>query len=273
MSRYARRNPTSPCRFLQISTVKTCSMNCYPYCPQLKFREAYGNRADFLSFDDFALALSKTPKDVQITFSGFAEPFLNIRALDMIELARSEGFRVALFSTLVGLRAEKVEKLKDSLDYFCIHLPDDRGIAHIPMNDGHKETLMAAFQTLKIDDYSRMSDEFGFNDRAGSCDKMKHRHVKGPFFCQMLITPQPVMLPDMRMTFCCQDFQLHHIIGDMRTQTFDEITKGEEFKNIAANRWRWDGDTICRSCLIARPLHKQGVYEVYLRGRRWMFGL
>jgi hypothetical protein len=62
----------------------------YTFCPQQAFQNSYRG-CDQLDFENFKTALSKVPKDIVITFSGFAEPFLNPNCMDMIEHASSEG--------------------------------------------------------------------------------------------------------------------------------------------------------------------------------------
>ena len=252
---------------LAITTVKNCSVNCYPYCPQLKFREVYGDRGNILSYADFETALSHTPKEVTIGFEGFAEPFLNSRCMDMIELTKKEGHRIMLFSTFVGAKPDDIKRLRDvNLDWFCLHLPDDQGIAQIPLTDTYKETLAQAFRTLRIDDYSRMTSTFISNQRAGNCEGAPPHHVRGPFYCTKLVKPEPLMLPNCDLVLCCMDWTMRHVLGNLKKQTFDEITHSEIYKEIASNRWKMDGTTLCRSCRFAWSLPKKAVYEVGRKG-------
>ena len=39
----------------------------------MKFREAYGDAEEFLSMENFKLALSRVPKEVKIVFSRFSQ--------------------------------------------------------------------------------------------------------------------------------------------------------------------------------------------------------
>jgi hypothetical protein len=241
-------------RSLAITTVKTCSVNCYPYCPQLKFREAYGDREAFLSYDDFKLALSHVPKDVRIIFAGFSEPFLNSRTVDMITLAKEQGHLVSLFTTLVGLRAEDARRLPKGLG-IALHLPDGQGIAHIPITENYKETLVEVIRQQYIFRYVKMgSEDFVPSNSAGNRDGAKPLHVRGPFWCGRLTTPHPIMLPNLDVVLCCMDMTLKHRLGSIREQSYDEIVEGEAFKKIARERWKMDGQAICRSCSAARPL-------------------
>ncbi len=61
---------------LEVTTAKVCSVNCYPHCPQLAFRDKYGTVASQqLAYDDFVRAIDSIPSSVTIAFSGFSEPF------------------------------------------------------------------------------------------------------------------------------------------------------------------------------------------------------
>lgn len=231
-------------------------MNCYPYCPQAKFRSAYGDATSLLSFDDFALALSHVPKDVGISFSGFCEPFINPRTPEMIRLAKAQGHEVRIYTTLVGLRSDDVAGLKGCDEHLVLHLPDNRGVSHIPTTDGWKTTLAEVLTTLRVDHFMTMGDGFVSNDRAGNCDDAKPRHVKGPFQCELLLAPEPVMLPNCEVVLCWMDFGLRHRVGNLKEQTYDEILSGEAFRRISSERWKFDGTELCRSCKKATPIYK-----------------
>jgi hypothetical protein len=227
-------------------------VNCYPYCPQLKFRTAYGDASSLLSFDDFALALSHVPKDVVVSFAGFCEPFTNPRATDMIRLAKEQGHEVHLYTTLVGLKAQDVPRLKGCDDHLVLHLPDNRGIAHVPTTDEWRKVLAEVLTTLKVHHIMSMSDGFVSVDRAGNCDNAKPRHVRGPYARQCCLNP--VMLPNCDVALCFQDYTLRHRLGNLKEQTFDEILSGEPFRRIDSGHWRFDGTELCRSCKMATPI-------------------
>jgi len=243
-------------RYLDITTAKVCPVNCYPYCPQPKFRDAYGDATNLLSFDDFALALSHVPKDVGIAFSGFCEPFMNPRAPEMIRLAKAQGHEVRIYTTLVGLRLQDVAELKGCDEYLVLHLPDNKGISHIPTTEGWRATLAEVLTTLRVDHFMNMGDGFVSNDRGGNSYDAKPRHVKGPFHCDLLQLPQPVMLPNLDVAACWMDFALRHKVGNLKEQTYDEIVSGEPFRTIVSHRWRLNGTELCRSCKMATPMYK-----------------
>jgi hypothetical protein len=266
--------PRKETRYLDITTAKVCPMKCYPYCPQMKFRTAYGDASSLLSFDDFALALSHVPKDVGICFSGFCEPFVNPRTTEMVRLAKAQGHEVRIYSTLVGLKSQDVAQLKGFYDHLVIHLPDNRGIAQIPTTENWRMTLAEVLTTLRVDDFMSMSDGFVPNDRAGNCDNAVPRHVRGPFQCNLLTapfhlnwltTPNPVMLPNCDVVLCFMDYTLRHRLGNLKEQTYDQILSGEPFRKVVSARWKFDGTELCRSCSMAIPMHMWFLYRAVER--------
>jgi hypothetical protein len=256
-------------RIIEITTVKNCSVNCYPVCPQMKFREAYGDQASFLSFDNFKLALSHVPKDVHVNFAGFSEPFENSRAVDMIEYARAEGYAINLASTLVGLQARDVRRLH-GMNTFDLHLPDMKGIAHIPNTPNYRDALIEVFTRLPVTHFVKFDGGFVSNERAGNCDDAPPRHVRGPFVCSKLsYAPGPVMLPNGDCVLCCMDWQMEVPLGNLFVQTYDELLQSEAYRIMQAGRWKMDGETLCRRCKWARSIPREAVYRVYSKGRQW----
>jgi hypothetical protein len=256
-------------RILEITTVKNCVVECTPICPQVKFREEYGDKANILSLENFKLALSHTPKDVAIHFAGFSEPFINSRGIDMLEFAKNEGYTVNLASTLVGLQAKDVPRLK-GLGFFDLHLPDANGIAHIAPTPNYLSTLYQTFSTVEVTRYVKFDGSFQSNDRAGNCDDAKPLHVKGPFLCPKLsYAPGPVMLPNGDCVLCCMDWKLEHPLGNLFTQTYDELLQSEVYRMVQANRWKMDGDTLCRSCKYAWSIPKTVAVGAAARVNDW----
>src|SRR6266496_3989146 len=113
------------CATLEITTIFPCGNSC-EFCPQEEWRKAYKGKR-LLTYDEFRKALEKIPKNVRIDFSGFSEPFMNRESSLMMRHAYRRGYRVALFTTLVGFRKEDLDIIKDVRFVPCdIHIPDDR---------------------------------------------------------------------------------------------------------------------------------------------------
>lgn len=62
-----------------------------------------------------------------------------------------------------------------------------------------------------------------------------------------------MLLPDGTVSLCCMDMGLDYIVGNLLTQSFDEILYGDVLKNLRrCLRSEKYGDCICRHCCEAR---------------------
>lgn len=247
---------------LEITTVKTCTVNCYPFCPQLKFRDSYGAQASVLSLEDFKKALSNVPKEIRIRFSGFSEPFLNKDAVNMMEWASQQGYEIEIFTTLLGCKPEYIERIAGlNVKRFVLHLPDPNNIAHLPITETYKDTLISCITKLQINSFVAMNNQFRSHGRAGNSYDAPRLHVKGFFHCDLLSETEFVMLPNCDVVLCCMDWTLRHRLGNMLSMRYQDIEKSEMFKAIRGNQWRLDGNVLCRSCSWATPLPVQFGYD------------
>jgi MoaA/NifB/PqqE/SkfB family radical SAM enzyme len=242
---------------LEITTASKCPMNCV-FCPQEAFQKAY-HGCNFLSLANFKVVLANLPKDILLIFSGFVEPFLNPETIEMIEHANRNDFVIQIYSTLIGLSLDDIEQLKECkhIQFFMLHLPDPQGNAKIPITQNYKDVLVSALTNLHIDKTMSMNGTYNLNNRANLLDFDKH-HVKGWFHCSRLDSPQFLMLPNCDVVLCCQDFGLKHRLGNLLKQGFWEIAESEAYRKIRSNRFRFDGDVLCRTCSEASP------YDRYL---------
>ena len=239
---------------LEITTVNKCVMDC-TFCPQNAFQKNYRGSGS-LSLENFKTVLSKLPKDIEIDFSGFAEPFLNPRCMDMIEYASSEGFEVRLYTTLVGLRFDDVERLKKCNPKLILHLPDNLGNAKIPVTETYLKTLGKVLQTMRVDAFSVMNENFRSNGRAGLLPNSEQKRIRGRFNCTKLVYPQVDMLPNCDVVLCCMDFGLRHRLGNLLEMSYAEIIASPEFQKVRLSRFRTGIDSICKNCSFAAPIHK-----------------
>jgi sulfatase maturation enzyme AslB (radical SAM superfamily) len=244
--------------WLEITTVSKCIIDC-SFCPQSVFQESY-HGCKTLSLYDFKKALSKVPKNVVIHFSGFSEPFLNPQCVDMIEYAHLEGYKIVLFSTLVGLKSRDVERLRRCNPEVTLHLPDELGNAKIPITRAYKETLTAVLKLLSVNTFYVMNEQFISNERVGLCNGAPKRHTRGWFYCEKLFAPQFVMLPNCDIVLCCMDYGLKHRIGNLMQQSWGDIVKSSEYQKVCANRFQLDGTAICRQCVWASPAFRLKYY-------------
>jgi radical SAM protein with 4Fe4S-binding SPASM domain len=239
--------------FIEITTVDKCANNCV-FCPQQVFQKNYQGDS-LLSLENFKTALSKIPINVDITFSGFAEPFLNPHCIDMIEYAHSKGHKIQLYTTLVGMKLEYVERLNQYDPMLFLHLPDNLGNTKILVTDEYTKVLVKVLQTMTVEYFVVMNKNFISNGRAGLCIGARKKDLKGWFYCGKLVSPQFVMLPNCDVVLCGMDFGLKHKLGNLLESSYKEIVQSKEYKRISKNRYKYNHDSICAKCVWAIPVY------------------
>lgn len=248
--------------------MRSCVNNC-TVCPQDILSKAYKGIAR-LNLEDFKKALENTPKDVTIQFAGFSEPFTNPDCPQMIRYAYEQGYKVSLFTTVVGLTLEGLNIIKDcKFTRVALHLPDNRGYAKIRTTQTYKDVLAAFMQTLEVTTYMSMNKRlFLDNERAGNTiTASPERHIYGAFYCSKLLEPEFILLPNCDITLCCMDYGLKHQLGNLLTETYDDIQNSSQYKKICSNRFRHDGDTLCRSCAVPSRIYWRYVDHLLIKMR------
>ena len=117
---------------MEITTVIACKVLC-TFCPQELLIKEYSSinkieninygSPEIMTFEIFKTCLDKIPKSIPISFSGYAEPFLNSECAKMIVYAHDSGYKVQVYSTLVGLTLKDVDQFKHiPFILFQVHL-------------------------------------------------------------------------------------------------------------------------------------------------------
>jgi len=267
-------------RALEITTNIGCKNKCR-YCPQKKIISAYLKRSHItdMNLSMFKDYLKKVPNDKIIVFSGFSEPFLNQECSSMILYAHRCGYKISVYTTVVGMKESDIELIKDiPFLVFGVHLPYDDGQTKIEVNNTYlkiinkivdykiNNLIFLGIQSKKIktlppalEELLKKSDFSVINEimhtRAGNV-QMKRKIVENPNringkleFCNRL--NNPTLLPNGDVVLCCMDWSLKHILGNLleidymdlfKTDTFLDIVKGFVDENI---------DTLCRYCDFA----------------------
>ena len=255
-----------PAPTLEITTVipeKGCVVDCV-FCPQRTLEKVYtGTRS--LSLDMFKTLIDKVPTDVRITFAGFTEPWMNRYCTDMLLYANEQGHPISVFTTGVGLTIDDLERIVD-VPYagnpnggFILHLPDSELLARHPITPGYIKTL----QWLKdnqhrIQNFSTMSMGLvhpsvshlfdwaptyqmwsrGANLIRESMEKPElitykdrwksiyHSDKNRTCGCVEHLYHN-VLLPNGDVSLCCMDYGLDHILGNLNTQTYEDIIPNE----------------------------------------------
>jgi len=249
---------------LEFTVVKSCRVACH-FCPQKTLAENYKSKERALSLDNFKLILSKVPKSVVIHFSGFSEPFLNPETPEMIRHANKKGFKVNIYSTLVGLTETGAEILRDNHpEFFRVHVSDGKAMKiaddewikqhEIFLKTGIKGSYMAMGKVApKVESHLR---EKGIKyevpemlSRGGNLD-IPTPYLEGKIYCVADRWHQNVVLPDGNVYVCCMDYGLTMPLGNLLSQGYDEIhKKAEEYRKNDA-----PADSICRKCEWAAKL-------------------
>lgn len=265
---------------LDITLIMGCKLNC-DYCPQDKligkYYENNRKRKKKLNFDDFKVALEKVESGATIGFAGLSEPFMNEECSDMIVYAFERGYKICVYTTLVGMRMEDIEKLKNvKFDRLVLHIPDAEHKSKFNVNKEYLEILEKFHESFPVNFYSchgnvhpdvtnivdiKKYRDFTPQSRAGNLEKDEFETIdwKGKIACYRAwsseawsVTFTPEMLPDGTLLFCCQDYGLKHQIGNIIEQSWEEIQNGEEFKKVVSGFRDDTIDTLCRKCSCAK---------------------
>jgi len=266
---------------LEISLTIGCKLDC-KYCPQKLLLSKYFEKdkkcTSKLSFEDFKVALNNVEKNSTISFCGMSEPFHNERCADMIVYAHEQGYKIALLTTLVGMKKEDYEKIKEiPFDSFVLHIPDEEGNSKFTITDEYLELAKLVIDNIEIDYYSchgkvhpvmqglidsEKHAGIALGDRAGNLEiQLNRKCIKtGAIVCfhgsekQMGTWPAPVMLPDGRLVLCCQDYGMKHVLGNLLVESWDTIYNSAEFQKILKGMEDSSCDILCRNCTDARAV-------------------
>lgn len=249
---------------LEITTSIPCINSC-KFCPQDKLRQKYqGNHR--LSYSEFISALNKIPTDVHIDFSAFSEPFGNYESSIMMAEAYRRGYKVALFTTLVGFKESDLQKIKHIKFNPCIlHPPDDFNFiadekkwieayrifsAHIHMDHiyYHIGNLSQAVAEAVPD-----AQKVSILNRANNVSRFTAPHSQkkaGHITCPMTSRfNQNIMLPNGDVYLCCMDWSLQHRLGNLFESDYESLFRSEEYKKIIQGTIDESIDLLCRWCV------------------------
>lgn len=233
-----------------------------------------------MDFETFKTCVDKTPKDTLIKWAGFVEPFLHHQALDMMEYVAAKGREEVLFTTMVGLKEDDVERLKEiPFQNICLHIPDKNHFANIQIDDSYKSRLVkilkmtspdgsplvwsATCQTEPEDSIREILEAYEVDINWEMQDRAQNLHddglisreekAKGPIICGKS-TPamnHNVVLPDGTLVLCCMDFSMKHVLGNLSSDSWEDIVNGEAVRRLRVDMAASDSDILCRWCTSA----------------------
>ncbi len=278
-------------RYVSLETCSNCTQGCY-FCPvghapratELMPTELFESIVDQLA------AHCDTIEGVGL--SNYNEPTADRRFVDQVALLHCHRLPPAVLSNASGFTPDKVDAVValGGLSYLGINISTldreryarDRGADHLPrvlehldyMKDKPVAETMALVVLGHSDDAHRREVEaikarfagsnftvrpFDIMDRAGwlpvgSGPTRPHRRLRG---CDNLGS-RPLehlhITAQGRVVFCCEDYDEVHTVGDLTTQTIDEVLSGDEMARLRRFTYGLDDapdDFICRHCLFA----------------------
>lgn len=212
-----------------------------------------------LSLDNFKKVVDKLPKEVRVTFSGFVEPWMNSDCTDMLLYAHETGHPVSVFTTLVGVSVEDLERIKqvpfagNPNGGFTVHLPDQERRAKHPITKRYIETvehlgkIKDEIQNFQIMSMGTVHDSVRHVFPIAHCGEMWSR--AGNLFKERLIKEElkrehfnsidhgnknmtcgcderlyhNVMLPNGDVSLCCMDYGLEEITGNLFDKEYNDV--------------------------------------------------
>lgn len=265
--------------YLEITTVIHC-VNVCCYCPQTLLIARYNNQPEKrMSLETFKTCIDKVPQDVIIDFSGYAEPFLNKNAAEMMLYANQKGHKIRLFTTLVGLTEETIDKISGiNFSFVDIHLPDEEGLLKANVDEHYCNVAKKFIDKIKINNthvYGKPHNKLIFlfpnmrvmqastqdlHSRANNVksDKIEikpHNYVAGNIDCDVIrreggsLLNHNVLLPNGDIMMCCMDYGLEHKFGNLLTDSYEDIFKSDGYKYVQEGlKADSSYDILCRTC-------------------------
>ncbi len=282
---------------LEITTQIGCPLMC-TFCPQDKLRQAYTDPIKKMSVETFATVLSKLPKDVRIVFAGYTEPWANDLCNDFLELSLQQGFDVSIYTTLYNITPARCDQLivllkqyKLQIKEFWVHLPDQNKNMVGFRYSKDFEYALDCVSRLKNVNYMTMDSEskmdptiqtnivpqsWYLHTRANNLTfkNIKQQPVNSPPRYEFIVEctrnkdyHSNILLPNGDVILCCMDYGLKHTLGNLLTQSYDEILHGRELKRLTElnNQIGFSEETLCKSCNDAychTPWNNKKVWDI-----------
>ena len=276
---------------LGITTKIGCSVNC-TYCPQGLFINQYklcnAPQDMLLSFDNYKICIDKLPNTCDIHFAAMCEPWLNPQCTDMVLYAHEKGHKIVASTTLVGVTENDFNLIRNiPFKAFGLHIPDSLGYTKINITDEYLRLLKLFCEAKNpgggalVTSYSCHSEDvhpaiadivpkwvkgIQLIDFAGNVDSSElkaasSKTTKRDIVCIEDRLKQNILLPNGLVTLCCMDFGIKHILGNLLTQSWDELHQSPEYIKIQNGMKDDEADILCRNCTNARNVTE--LYQDY----------
>ncbi|HEX3128585.1 MAG TPA: radical SAM/SPASM domain-containing protein [Thermoanaerobaculia bacterium] len=274
---------------LEASTV--CNQACY-FCPvSVDRREDHHMSMEF--YERIVAQLAAHRDTIEgVSMIHYNEPTADKRFLDQVRLLKRYGLPPAVLTNATGLTPQRIDAILEmgGLCYLSINLSTldreryarDRGGDHLPLVlrnlDYLKDKQLAPRMDMAVlgsgdevhrQDFEAIRERFAGSlfqvhfyevmDRAGSVPIGLHPLGRHERLCGCEQTgSRPVQWvhvnPMGQCVLCCQDYHDRYVVGDLHTESLDEILSGPRMSLM--RRWVYGMETapddfICRQCIYA----------------------
>ena len=189
------------------------------------------------------------PKTTIIRFVGYSEPFVNQECCDMILWTHEQGYRIGIFSTLVGLTPKDADRiLHIPFTEFILHLPDAEGNAHIHITPKYLAVLGKVLKRVHNLTFMHMAADFVTNNRENAARGLAKRK-EGRVHCWLMDTSNYQIRPNGDVLFCCYTTMTGKV-GSLYENTYPEIIA----KYKEHGYWmQTDPESLCHYCDHSYP--------------------
>lgn len=184
----------------------------------------------------------------------------------MILYAHEKGHSLMLYTTLQGATEEDYEKLKDiSYNVCTIHLPDCENRSTFKITNEYLE-LLGKWECHNYSCHGKLDERVlpylkphknyitYMHDRAGNLETGQHFYIPSHQSIRCYKTDtnldENVLLPDGTVIMCCMDYGMTGILGNLFSQSYEEISDSKtkwEIRNKMES-----ADCICKHCVYGR---------------------
>jgi radical SAM protein with 4Fe4S-binding SPASM domain len=282
---------------LEITTTIGCPIRC-EYCPQSILLKEYKKISNcfVLSYDNFVLWINKIPKEVDIHFTGFSEPWSNESCTKMLIYAHQNGHKIAVSTTGIGLKEDDIDQIKEiPFKFFYLHIID--ADLFTKMTPKKQQKYLYILQKIKTNNilnkkqcaygnvHSKIRPIFNpqpsfINTRASNLDLLKLENkfnifnipkisndIDGIVLCKEMRYFHNVLLPNGDVTICCQDYGLKHIIGNISNGSYESLYHNDNFLNFISNLKNTNIDFICKHCYLGNTINKDAKFYNLFRNK------
>jgi len=279
-------------KYVSLESHTLCNQACY-FCPvSISPRDHYFMPTELYELIVAQLAEYRATIEA-ISMIHYNEPTVDKRFLDQIRLLKQHDLPPAVLTNATGLTPKRVDAIMEmgGLSHLSINLstidPEryakERGRNHVELvltNLRYMKDLEIA-PKMEIPvlgtgddnhrrDFEEISAEFAGSrfevkyfeimDRAGNLPVGQRPEGQGNRLCGCEQTgSRPIqwlhVTPTGKCVICCQDYYDDYEVGDLNTQTVEEVLSGERMAQY--RRWlhgieESPEDFICRKCIYAR---------------------